>query len=236
MKTLLFLCLLLTPSWCTAVEVQGPSNAAVGDLVILSIDTDAQSVAWFLGNSDKTFLEVERGRRVVFSSGTSGEFKFCVAAFSASGKVEKAEFAVRIGLDPDNPQPGPAPDPDTPTPPAPTPDVVPDFKGFPLAIYTHAMETVPASPERAQEAKDLAEVFEVIASMAAALSDYPRERFVSDTSQRVRALMEGRPGFRERWATWKSKMERSLSDLQPQNKADLVQAWNDVARALKAVR
>ena len=70
--------------------ITGPSKSNPGDLVVLELETNATAIVWSLGNSDKTFLPVEQGRKVVFASGRQGKYKFTATVFRAEyrgGKV-----------------------------------------------------------------------------------------------------------------------------------------------------
>lgn len=105
--------------------IDGPDGSVEpGDLVILdaSRSTNAEQYSWVLANSNKTFLPVDGGKKVVFSSGTPGEYVFILAT---AGKDEVGNIA--LGLlkrpivvgkpEPPGPGPGPAPEP---VPPGPT--------------------------------------------------------------------------------------------------------------------
>lgn len=103
----------------TAV-VEGPNRALPGDLVVLDASrSQAAGFAWVLADSDKTFLAVDDGRRVVFATARPGRYTFVLVAATAEAsgapRVALARHVVEIGAPP--PGPGPAPDPPAPLPP-----------------------------------------------------------------------------------------------------------------------
>jgi len=60
--------------------VEGPTKAKVGDLVVISVEKSrASSFKWIMLPSTSNFLVIDGGKRVVFSSGVGGEFRFIVA-------------------------------------------------------------------------------------------------------------------------------------------------------------
>lgn len=109
--------------------IDGPDGSVEpGDLVILdaSRSTNAEQYSWVLANSNKTFLPVDGGKKVVFSSGTPGEYVFILAT---AGKDEAGNIALGLlkrpvivgkpvppGPVPPGPEPGPAPPEPTPGP------------------------------------------------------------------------------------------------------------------------
>lgn len=104
------------------VSIVGPSTALPGDLIVLEAAGTFDSAKWFLGNSEKTFLPVDGGKRVVFASGASGEYRFFVVAATVDGgkvSLDDATHVVTIG------GPNPTPTPPSPTPPAPPTPVPP---------------------------------------------------------------------------------------------------------------
>lgn len=60
--------------------VTGPTHVKTGDLVVISVENSrAASFKWVVMPSTDNFLVIDNGKRVVFSSGVGGEFKFVVA-------------------------------------------------------------------------------------------------------------------------------------------------------------
>ena len=90
-------CWLASHAWpaekLTAV-IEGPASAAPGDLVVLDAGSSigAQKFVWTLVDSDKKFLAVDNGQRVVFASGKPAVYTFllAVAGLDAEGKADVA--------------------------------------------------------------------------------------------------------------------------------------------------
>lgn len=58
--------------------VEGPTEVKIGDLVVISVEQSrAASFKWILPTTDNR-LVIDDGKRVIFSSGVSGEFQFTV--------------------------------------------------------------------------------------------------------------------------------------------------------------
>lgn len=107
------------PQAPASVTIVGPTETSPGDLVILEARGEYEGIRWILGNSPKSFLPVDDGRRCVFASGAPGEYRFYAVVAQRDGDrttLADASFVVRVG--------GPTPPP-TPVPPAPTPTPVP---------------------------------------------------------------------------------------------------------------
>lgn len=130
MKRFLFLLALAWPASAIDVKIEGPTQAAPGDLIILTAKADgAKHYSWKLANSDKTFLPVEEGKKAVFSSGLLPGQKSATYIFvmAASNESELGQGIHKIVIGEPEPEPlppvppGPTPDPE-PLPPAPIPD------------------------------------------------------------------------------------------------------------------
>lgn len=113
------------PRLPASLEIEGPTEALPGDLIVLEATGQHDSVRWFLGNSHKSFLPVDGGTRVVFASGTPGEYRFfAVGATIDAGKISLDEDTHTVVIGTPGPAPvppSPTPTPPTPVPPAPTP-------------------------------------------------------------------------------------------------------------------
>ena len=228
MRCLAFLTAALWSSIALAeltATITGPEQSAVGDLVVLTLDTNAEQSVWFLGNSDKTFLAVDDGKRVVFSSGTPGKYVFFVAVFSAGEQPAKASHAVVIGK-PEPTPPGPGP---KPIPPGPGP-IIPD--GLAGKIY-EACQSVD-SANRATEAAAMAKVFRSVASRAAGLADMTPIKMLSETSAGLKESVSNL----QPWQPFEDAFKRELKSLGMaiDDKPGHIEAWNEVARGLEAVR
>lgn len=108
------------PQAPASVTIAGPAETSPGDLVILEARGEYEGIRWILGNSTKSFLPVDDGRRCVFASGAPGEYRFFAVVAQRDGEattLADASFVVRVG--------GPSPVPPTPTPPTPTPPPAP---------------------------------------------------------------------------------------------------------------
>lgn len=67
-----------------SVEITAPAQAAIGDLVVLSVeDSDASSFSWQVEPPTKHFMVIDNGRRAVFSSPSPGDYLFIVGAAKA---------------------------------------------------------------------------------------------------------------------------------------------------------
>lgn len=143
------------PRLTASLEIEGPTTATPGDLIVLEARGDSEAVRWFLGNSPKTFLPVDGGKRVVFASGTPGEYRFfAVGATVDAGKISLDDdtHTVVIGTPgpapvPPNPTPNPTPVPvppePTPTPPSPPAPVV-KVSGLLAAVVIRDAATITA--------------------------------------------------------------------------------------------
>jgi hypothetical protein len=60
--------------------VEGPVKVKAGDLVVISVEKSrAASFKWIIMPSTDNFLVIDGGKRVVFSSGVGGDYRFIVA-------------------------------------------------------------------------------------------------------------------------------------------------------------
>lgn len=223
----------------TAV-IAGPTVGSPGDLIVLdaSQSTGAAGYAWVLADSDKTFLEVEDGRKAVFATGAAGRYTFVLVAASAAvdGKpqVAIARHRVTVGDPPPDPIP---PDPLPPPNPIP-PDPLPSGK-FGLATLARdaAAAVRLASADKQRSAAALAGSFETIAStIAAGALRTPAEIVAATREQNISALALQRTA----WEPWADALRRRLNELsdngQLKSAEDYAVAWREIAAGLKAVR
>lgn len=108
-----------------AVEIDGPTSVAPGDLAVLksrAVSGSPSSFAWKLAGSDRRLFVDSSGVQCAFASGTPGVYHVIVAAGSETGEVSL--FVHCLTVQPPNP-PGPdppvPPGPDPPPPPGPVP-------------------------------------------------------------------------------------------------------------------
>lgn len=226
-----------------SIDIRGPAEAALGDLVVLEAVGQYDAAKWFLGNSPKSFLPVEGGSKVVFASGTPGEYRFfAVGASVEAGNVslDDATFTVRIGHpgpDP-NPNPGPTPNPGPQPNPNPTPSpTIPDDAFGNVGRLT--FDTVAKfSPSARSKAPATGALYCEASSRLAGDGD-PARLFVN-VSEAMAWLKQ------ERSATWSSdaaewqKFVDTISapwnERWPMDKATAAEFLDAVGKALKAVK
>ncbi len=171
---------LIAAAQVTAV-ISGPKTAEVGDLVILDgSGSSGTAFRWVLVGSKKTFLQIEGGKKLVFASGTTGEYVFVlvVGGQVQGGGMEVAtqEYRLNVGNMP-GPQPPPGPEPPPQPPPGPGPQPPPQPPPGPAPVpagtygltkiaYDAAMQ-IPAS-KRAIVGEALADNFEGTSAAIAA--------------------------------------------------------------------
>ena len=117
MRNALLLLLLLASQ--AGAQVTGPTKVAVGELVVLRSETDAQWIT--LDPVDLKYEQFENGRALAFSSGIKSSRIVVLCVSWESRRLDRHIVDVGKGPAPDpgpGPDPGPTPDPD-PTPPAP---------------------------------------------------------------------------------------------------------------------
>lgn len=217
------------------VHIDGPGEMGSGDLVILTVDSNANQYAWFLGNSDKPFLAVENGRKVVFSSGTPGKYKFCcVAINSVEGTYGQAIYWVTIkpqhGPGPTPPDPGPHP----PGPPDPVDPVDPLPNGLAKNFYDSALKV--KSENRKKEAVQFAQIFRGVASRAAGLQQWGPQKIIDETSRRINEEIPIQT--RNAWLVWRDDFAKILQSqsLSIDDKSGHIDIWKQVATGLEAVK
>lgn len=138
LATIVFVLTLPAALWADASAViEGPTKANPGDLVILDgSESIADSRQWLLVNSDKQFLAFEENRKIVFASGTPGDYVFMLAVAQSVDDVSTisiVKHTVTVGTpEPPVPPPTPTPGPNPPTPPVPP---NPDLSGISKQTY-----------------------------------------------------------------------------------------------------
>lgn len=140
--------------------ILGPKKAAIGQMVVLSIKEDFESVKWLVGNStQQCFVPPSDPSYCIFSSGRKGSYVFyVVGAKTVGGKIVQSVAATTVVIsndpdvpdpdEPDNPDPDePDPDePDNPDPPSPPTPVVPEdqFDNLGQRLAKHLVDNVSA--------------------------------------------------------------------------------------------
>lgn len=222
-------------------RVVGPATAQAGDLVVLDASqSEAMGFAWVLADSDKTFLPVDEGKRVVFATGTAGRYTFVLVAANADAQgkpaVALAKHSLVVGGQPPGPDPnppGPNPNPD---PPAPLPP-----GRFDLARQARdwAASVMLPNADRVRTAGVVASNFESIATAIAAGT----VSSIDDALAKLRTQNQTSLSATEyqAWkAGWNPQFNAALSRLDGENKlpglSETAEAFREVASGLRAVR
>jgi len=134
-------------------RIDGPSKAAPGDLIVLDGGaSQGRGFHWLLLNSERRFLTVEGGRKLVFASGSAQQYVFVLVVAAGDDaqhlSVDVAEHRVTVG---DGPGPTPKP---------PVPDLPVGRCRFAAAAYRWTVELVPAAARHF--AKPLAANFDAV--------------------------------------------------------------------------
>lgn len=217
--------------------IAGPTQANPGDLVILDANqSEALGFAWVLTDSDKSFLPVEDGRKVVFASGSAGRYTFVLVAATADDPkkplIDIARHTLTIG-EPPNPGPGP-------NPPGPNPEPLPPGR-FGLAAWSRdtASTTLTAltATQRVESAKLLAGSFEGIASAIAAGTIRSLDDVNTKTQVSNRAALGA---YQSSWMAWATQLNAKIAALddagQIKTTDDAREAWLEIATGLRAVK
>lgn len=199
-----------TPKPGGLVEIVAPDKVKAGDLVILAADGDADSFSWQVIPATDNFLQIDDGRRAVFSSGSPGKFMF-VLAVAKDGKVEVKTHTIQVG--------GGVPAP-TPTP-QPT-----DALSMKIAAWCEAVD----SPTKRDDALKLSQSFiSVAATISSGAIKTPQEILeVTKTANRV-AL--GDAGV-QAWAPFLESLRAELNALGKAGKLDDADAHAELWRAI----
>ncbi len=232
--------LLVTPPVAVIV---GPDRGNPGDLIVLDAtqSRDAVGFAWVLADGDKTFLEVDNGRKVVFATGTAGRYTFVLVAANAQadGKplVAVARHVLTVGDPQPNPNP-PGPNPPGPNPPGPQPEPLPPGK-YGLAAFSRdaAAGVQLAAAERVRTAAALAGSFDSIAStIAAGAIKTPADAIAATQANNITVL----GSTRDAWRPWAEALRVRLNSLSEAGQLtgmdDYITAWREISTGLRAVK
>lgn len=214
--------------------IVGPNESKPGDLIILDASrSEGLAFQWVLTNSNKTYLPVEKGTKVVFSSGDPGEYIFVLVVGGEDNNknlvVDTAQHKVVIT---GNPSPGPTPGPGPNPPPVPV-VTVPDGK-FSISpkVLTWAKDTGDKTT-----ALKLSMVFEAISAQIAAGGLQTPEDIIKETANK------NKEATGNQFETWKTKfftpLNVELNKLaNDENKIktleDHATCWKEIAIGLKA--
>jgi hypothetical protein len=218
--------------------IVGPERGNPGDLIVLDAtqSRDAVGFAWVLADGDKTFLEVDNGRKVVFATGTAGRYTFVLIAANAQAdgkpQVAVARHVLTVG------EPQPNPNPPNPDPPGPQPNPLPPGK-YGLASFARdaAAGVQLVAAERARTAVALAGSFDSIAStIAAGAIKTPADAIGATQANNITALGSARDAWRP-WAEALRVKLNTLSDSgQMSSMDDYIVAWREISTGLRAVK
>lgn len=204
-------------------QIEGPATSDPGDLIILSAVGEFESCAWILANSDKTYLPVEGGTKVVFASGKPGDYVFILATSIVdedAAEVETRIFRHVVKVSGDVPDPGPNPDPDIPDPP--------DLTGLAKGAFDAVSQCETTSLEATQAAGNL----RATASKAAGLSSMTVADINADLVTRNRRVPFSSDDTKQRWSRFFQWFASAMTGVQDRDAA--IQAFNDIADGLEA--
>jgi hypothetical protein len=77
------------------LAIVAPAKVNAGDLVVLSVESNAVNFEWIVLPSTDNFLVIDGGQRAVFSSGIPGEYTFICAAARAD-RVKVTYFKIQV--------------------------------------------------------------------------------------------------------------------------------------------
>lgn len=237
MLRLLFLCVCLVPAIAfgqAKAIVKGPTEVAPGDLVVLdATESVAHAYEWTLPDSQKTFLPVEGGTKLVFSTGAPGHYTFVLSVAHCEGIADEkapckatvavATHTVTVGK-PKPPEPDPDPDPDPDDPPTPPADPIAK------AIFDAAMKL--DKTNRAQEAKAISLIYREVASEGAALTNTNNVEMQKKVDTRMLSLAAE---VRAKWIPVGEILD-DLGDKNIRDRETAVSVYNKFAEGLEAVR
>jgi hypothetical protein len=76
-----------------ALEISAPKTAKVGELVIMTVGSEADSIKWITPTKD--FATFENGRIAVFSARSAGEYRF-ICSISANNIADVKEVIIYV--------------------------------------------------------------------------------------------------------------------------------------------
>lgn len=219
----------MAPVAATAV-IDGPTVADLGDLIVLDASkSDAESFAWKLTNSKKSFRATDGGKVCMFATGKAGKYSFILAT-AKGGTVALVQHDVLVG------EPQPEPDPDNPKPVDP---VFPDGK-YKLADFAYKAAKLLADPAKATNAPTLGRAWESVASKAAAGAFSGSDPLVQMIAATKTANQAALGSSVPTWAPWKQAIEARLTELNKTGTLatldDHIVAWKEIAQGLQGVK
>lgn len=201
--------------------IDGPDQVKPGDLVVLDgSESLADDREWILVNSDKQFLSFEHDQKLVFASGTPGEYVFILAVSlsDANGSaVSVAQHVVTVG----KPDPGPD-DPDDPD--------EPDLTDIGLA----AKAAVERGDTRPSERSQISKAFQALAGKAAGLASMTVEQIAGEASRSVKAVLLT-PSDQQRWAPFRDWFAKTMQ-AEVTDRETVIRLLDEVAAGIEAAR
>lgn len=228
-----------TPYKAPVAIIQGPTEAKVGDLIILdSSPSQGDAFAW-VSVDTQNCIEWPDGKKLIFATGTAGTYNFLLAAFSwEDGKVTTsiARHSVDVGSlpgPPTPPPPGPGPGPQPPPDPDPVP--LPDGRYKLAASAWTWANSLPASAKAKAEA--VANGFDAVAAQIAA-------GVIQDMHKAAEAMSAANNNAmgseRQNWTPFLQALDARLSELWDKkelvNVSDMADAFREVAIGLRAIK
>lgn len=221
----------LTAFGAAKAVITGPNESKPGDLIILDASrSEGLAFEWVLTNSNKTYLPVERGTKVVFSSGDPGEYIFVLVVGGEDNNkalvVSTAQHKVVITA-----TPGPAPKPDD----TPIPDKVINVPEGKFGISKPAFGWAKTTGDKATALK-LSSAFESISAQIAAGGLKTTEEIIAATA------LKNKEAAGSNYEVWKTKFFAPLNvELNrlgnDENKLNTLEAhaecWKELSVALK---
>jgi hypothetical protein len=209
-----------TPKPDGLVEIVAPDKVKPGELVVLAADGDATSFSWQVIPATDNFLQIDGGRRAVFSSGSSGKFMF-VLAVAKDGKVEVKTHTIQVGVSGPSPTPGPTP----------TPQPTDDF-AMRVVAWCEAVD----SPTKRDDALKLSQSFiSVAATISSGVIKTPGE--ILEVTKTANRAALGDAGV-QAWAPFLESLRAELNAMGKAGKLDDADAhaelWQAIGDALRS--
>jgi hypothetical protein len=221
-------------------KIVGPTKSEPGDLIVLdaSSSVNVDVYKWMLANSSKSFLPVEGGTKLVFASGTPGDYKFILAVAGLhDGKADLsvAEHIVTNGRPgPTPPSPPTPPEPNPPTPPTPPVPPTPSLIGFAKLAYEEGTKV-------AQPYRGMAELFSRNFDVQRRDLELTPTLTVEEANANLKTMnqavinaqpnqIEARAAWLPFFTAWKNEADKSLK-----TKDQYMAAFDDTAKGLGKV-
>jgi hypothetical protein len=214
--------------------IVGPTGGQPGDILLLDAtqsvaDHFAWSVTPKLPEGRPTILPIEDGRKCLVTS-VPGAYSVFLAASNAEG-VKIVEWGVTVGGDPRPPTPGP-------NPPGPTPPTPPTPDRFGLKAAAQQWAAAVNSPNRFEDAHQLAGAFEAAAAEIVAGTETQPQAFIAILAKHcIQAVPTDR---RAAWSSFDAAFAAAVNELYKAGKVagrdDWAVMFREISAGLAAVR